>query len=36
MSLKLLAIDRMTWNSFKAELIAMWKIATDYEKVYQQ
>jgi hypothetical protein len=33
---KMVAIDRTTWNSIKAELIVMWQIVTDYQNQYQK
>jgi len=29
----LVAIDRTTWNSIKSELVMMWRIVTDYQKI---
>lgn len=34
-TIKLVAIDRITWNIIKAVLISMHKIITRYEKQYQ-
>jgi hypothetical protein len=31
----MVALDGTTWNSIKAELIAMWQIVINYDKVYQ-
>jgi hypothetical protein len=35
-SIFMVAIDRSTWNSIKAELITMWQIVTDYQTAQQQ